>query len=126
MMKVSLRLVALVFLGGMIGTPLRAGLGMALGGQVWPVATFAVNLCGAFLLAALLEKLAAGQLNEQLRQDLRLGLGTGLLGSFTTYSALALETVTARSPLIGVAYAVVSVVLGVVGAAAGAALVRAK
>lgn len=82
----------MVVIGGALGTWLRAGLGHLLprGPGEWPWATLAVNFVGAFVLAVLLELLA------RLRRGfvpLRLLLGTGLLGGFTTYSAFAVETV---------------------------------
>lgn len=85
-------MLALVALGGAVGTWGRAGLALALhrepGG--WPWATLIVNLVGAFVLAMLLELL--GRLRRGF-VPLRLALGTGLLGGFTTYSSFALETV---------------------------------
>lgn len=56
-----------------------------------PWATLIVNVAGAFLLGLLLEALLhAGAETSRIRLA-RLALGTGVLGGFTTYSALALE-----------------------------------
>lgn len=56
-----------------------------------PWATLTVNVAGAFLLGLLLEALLrAGAETSRIRLT-RLALGTGILGGFTTYSALALE-----------------------------------
>jgi CrcB protein len=58
------------------------------------VATLVANLAGSLLLGALLEALArAGASGPETprRRLLRLGLGTGLLGGFTTFSSLAVE-----------------------------------
>lgn len=49
----------------------------------WPLGTGAVNLVGAFALAFFLARRPT--------LVLRLGIGTGLLGGFTTYSSFALE-----------------------------------
>ena len=87
------RLVASVAAGGALGSLARYGLSHALpsvGG--WPVATLTENLLGAFLLGLLLETLGRAGAETPRRRWLRLTLGTGVLGGFTTYSALALET----------------------------------
>jgi CrcB protein len=85
-------LVLAVGLGGALGTGARYGLTALLpaaGG--WPVATLAANLLGSLLLGLLLEALLRrGEETPRLRL-LRLGLGTGALGGFTTFSSLALE-----------------------------------
>lgn len=117
-------LLALVFLGGMAGAPLRYAIGLALpaGTDRFPWATFLVNVSGAFALGVLLEALARTGPDAGRRRAARLGLGTGLLGAFTTYSALAMEvTLLARADRTGLAigYAGVSLVAGLVAAAAG-------
>ena len=86
------RLVALVALGGMFGTAGRYLLnGTVPGSGGWPAATFVENIVGSFLLGALLEALVRRG-NESRRGRLtRLGLGTGVLGGFTTFSSLAIE-----------------------------------
>ena len=87
------RSVGLVFAGGTAGTALRELLAIS----VPPVAGVAVvivgiNVLGAFLLGLLLETLTSRGPDEGRRRQLRLLLGTGLLGGFTTYSALATDT----------------------------------
>jgi fluoride exporter len=115
---------ALIVIGGMVGTALRAELGSALPstpGQ-WPWTTFWINISGALALGVLLELLAAGT-DDGLRRSLRLGLGTGMLGGFTTYSAFSVETVEllrAGQWLPGLGYALASVAAGI--AAAGLAI----
>lgn len=86
------RLVALVALGGMVGTGARYAVSTSVatsGG--WPTATFTVNIVGAFLLGALLEALVRRGTESSRGHLVRLGLGTGVLGGFTTFSALAVE-----------------------------------
>lgn len=86
--------IAAVGAGGLIGAPLRYQFGVwfpqAAGG--WPVTTFAINIVGAFLLGLLLEALTRLGPDDRWRQRVRLGVGTGVLGSFTTYSTLAVDT----------------------------------
>lgn len=99
---------ALVALGGAAGTLARYGAGELVGGAA--VATLLVNLVGAFALGALVTVLGrpgwsaarrrvdtAGRKADTLASSagsdrLRLLLGTGVLGGFTTYSGLATET----------------------------------
>jgi CrcB protein len=86
------RLVALVALGGMIGTSGRYLISQAMpshGG--WPVATFVANVLGSFLLGALLEALLRHGPESPRGRAVRLGVGAGVLGGFTTFSSLALE-----------------------------------
>lgn len=120
-------LVAVVALGGLVGAPLRYAVAQWLPGPSsgWPTATFATNLVGALVLGVLLEALARSGEDAGARRLLRLGLGTGLVGAFTTYSTLALEVDDlATSGRVGtaVAYGLASAVAGVSAAAAGVAL----
>ncbi len=115
---------ALIVAGGSVGTFLRWWLESSFGappGQ-WPWATFWINLSGSFLLAVLLDALAASGEDVGWRRRLRLGVGTGVLGGYTTYSTFALEAVQlGRSGAVGpmLLYAGGSVVLGVALAYAG-------
>lgn len=83
-----------VFVGGCFGALSRYGLALlyhpAKDGS-WPVATFLVNLMGAFILGLLLEGLARRGDDTGARRFVRLGIGTGFLGAFTTYSTLAVD-----------------------------------
>lgn len=136
-----MRNVGLVFAGGCLGTLLRWSC-TPLNGAL-PYGTFAVNVVGAFLLAALLARLAqntrsgatrgsdrpetASHLVSWAGSDARLFLGTGLLGAFTTYSALSVETVglLRAHPVEGIGYAVITVLLGLAAAWLGNRVVRA-
>lgn len=104
-----------VVVGGFAGTGLRL-LVDALGGITW--GTLAVNVVGAFALGLLVAKVW-----PRVPAWTRAGLGAGLLGSFTTFSALAVIVVTLPFGW-AVAYAAASVVLGVAAAFLGLRLGR--
>lgn len=80
-------------------------------------------MSGAFCLGLVLTILARLGPDEGRRRDLRLTLGTGLLGGFTTYSLLAVQTLQ-RLPLLGLIYGLASVVLGVAAAGIGVRAAR--
>ncbi|WP_307093234.1 CrcB family protein [Arthrobacter sp. B2I5] len=76
-----------VAVGGLAGSELRYGLGLAfpdVPGSV-PWATLAINISGSFVLAALTTVWMA---RPHTAFWLRAGIGPGLLGSFTTFSAV--------------------------------------
>jgi CrcB protein len=115
--------ILLVGIGGAIGTLARYAVSVIVP-QAWalPLPTLAVNLVGAFLLGVLMEALARRGDDTGNRRMLRLLLGTGLMGGFTTYSSLAVET----AQLFGdgriwaaIGYAVVTVVVGLLASFAG-------
>ena len=120
------RLLALVVVGGAVGTAVRALLEHAYPAPAgaWPSTTFTINVTGSFVLGLLLQRLARGGPDEGRRRTLRLGVGTGVLGGYTTYSSFAVESVqlgdSGRAGL-AVAYALGSVAAGLL--AAGAAMV---
>jgi CrcB protein len=120
------RSVLLVLLGGTVGTGLREAITLVTPrvGDV-PVATVGINVVGAFLLGILLERLARGGPDAGVRSDLRLLLGVGALGGFTTYSALALDSVLlgqTGSPAVALLYALGTLVVGAVASWAGIAV----
>jgi CrcB protein len=82
----------LVMLGGAIGAGCRYGVGKVAAAQFgagFPWGTLIVNLLGGFLAGAL----AAALLGTGEREEpLRLFLGIGVLGGFTTFSAFSMET----------------------------------
>ena len=113
-----------VFVGGLVGTALRLGLdvllphavGERLAGASVAWSTVVVNLIGSLVLGYLVARLWR---LASTPAWLKLGLGTGLLGSFTTFSAIAVNVVDAISlGSIGVAVAalVLSLVAGIAAA----------
>ena len=121
------RLILLVFAGGVIGAATREAIVLASPtADGFPWAIFVINLLGSFALGLLVTLLGARPETPR-RRDIRLFAGTGLIGGFTTYSAVAVDTTLLfeASPVVGVAYGLISVVVGVACAAAGVALASA-
>lgn len=82
--------VVLVAVGGAIGTALRAGITLAIGDDLGPALVPLVNVVGAFLIGILFGWRSRMPASSR-AQRVQLFLGTGVLGGFTTYSALAVE-----------------------------------
>lgn len=120
------RYIGLVAVGGSVGTATREAISLAIPPLVGiPVAIFLINIAGAFFLGVLLESLARRGPDEGRRRTLRLLLGTGFAGGFTTYSALASDTgflFLANHPWAGVGYALVTVIVGAVATFIGIAV----
>lgn len=113
--------VALVALGGAVGTYARVLVSLAVDPAL--AATLTVNVLGAFALGVLLISLAGD--GGRRRQRARLLLGTGFCGGFTTYSLVALQVATlARAgDAVGVAvYSGGTLVLGGVATVLGMVL----
>lgn len=126
MSAVRWRDIGLVFIGGMLGTLARFGVTTIV--PTWgavPVATFFVNVVGAFALGCLVEALVHGGDDVGARRGVRLFVGTGVLGGFTTYSALAVDTdglLLTAPPALGVLYAGATVLVGAAASLAGIAV----
>ena len=81
-----------ICLGGAVGTGARyllsewAAVSLGTG---FPWGTFLVNAIGSFLLAVIMY---AGVEASALSPTMRLALGTGVMGGFTTYSTFSFET----------------------------------
>lgn len=85
-------LYVMIGLGGMIGSLLRYFLSvsaLSLWGEGFPVGTLMANLLGAFALGCLAKSKAV---SRKLPPHIVNGIGTGIIGSFTTFSTFSLET----------------------------------
>lgn len=112
---------AVVALGGVLGSLARAGVAvLASGVGAWPgaVATLVVNLVGAFAIGLVGSRTSTASGAWWIRPFAI----TGVLGGFTTFSAYALETagILEADPTLALVYLTATVVLGVLGVALGA------
>ncbi len=110
-MRPTWRELVAVALGGLLGTGARLAIDTLVG---QPASTLAINVVGSFALGLLVARLWSSA-----APWLRAGLGAGLLGSFTTFSALAVQLVH-LGPTWGAAlYLLLSIGLGLLAAWAG-------
>ncbi len=124
-----------VAIGGAIGAVLRYQLGRGMTGWLgapvvgsFPFATLAANAIGSLLMGVLAGWLARhGGEGSVAPDQLRLLLGVGLLGGFTTFSAFSLEMVLLIERgqyLFASLYVILSVALGISGLLVGLNLTR--
>lgn len=107
--------VGLAALGGVVGTAARFGLTeIAPSWETLSAATVVVNLLGPFMLGLLLQTLAVGAETNR-RRTLRLLVGTGFLGAFTSYAQLAVDTIVVAGnghPFLAGSYAFLTIAAG--------------
>lgn len=120
---------ALVFTGGTLGTAAREALALAFpSADGVPRALWAINVGGSLVLGCLLGMQTSG--STGLHRGLRLAVGTGFCGGFTTYSALSVAgaDLIGRDVGGGLVYVLTTLLAGAVAAWAGlllgAAVVR--
>ncbi|MEZ0067797.1 CrcB protein [Streptacidiphilus sp. MAP12-20] len=117
--------VLLVFLGGMLGAPLRYLTDRAVQARhdsVFPWGTLTVNVVGSFVLGGV----AAGAARHGWSPDVGLFVGTGVCGGLTTFSTFGYETLRllgARSLTEATLNVLGSLAAGLAAAAAGFALI---
>lgn len=123
------RALALVAVGGAFGTGIREALALLWPAEPhgFPVTIFVINLVGSFALGVLLETLSRRGADEGRRRVLRLLIGTGVIGGFTTYSSFATDVASRFGPVTEMAfgYAAASLLLGCLAAISGIAVATA-
>lgn len=118
-----MRILLFVAVGGGIGSVLRYLITVAVGTRAIPWGTIIVNVVGSAVLGFLI----GWFLDRPIDTALQIGLLTGVLGGFTTFSTFTAETVTlieAGRWEAALANVAVSIVAGLGAAAAGLALAR--
>jgi len=115
-----------VMAGGALGAAMRFQLGhllLRLLGPAYPYGTLAANLLGGMLMGILVGVLTRTNGGEQMR----LLLGVGVLGGFTTFSAFSLDLVNMMergAMTMAASYALLSVAGSVLALFAGLWIVR--
>jgi len=122
--RADVAVLATVALGGAIGSVGRYAVGVALphGATGFPWATLLVNVSGAFAMGLLVAYLVDRPGVHRLARPF---VGVGLLGGWTTFSALAIEVVqlgVADEVQLALAYVAATFLVGTLAVAAGAAL----
>jgi CrcB protein len=126
--QMTLKLILMVAAGGALGSAARfltVSLAASTFGLSFPYGTLIVNVMGSFLMGVLVELLA---IRSAPSEELRVLLGVGFLGGFTTFSAFSLDfaALAARKAYdLALLYVVGSVLLSLLAIFAGMALVRA-
>ncbi|WP_305785816.1 fluoride efflux transporter FluC [Symbioplanes lichenis] len=108
-----MRPILTVAAGGLLGAVARYGIGVAWHHSLW--STLVINITGCFLIGVLYTLVS--------RPAVRLFLGTGFLGGYTTFSTATVDVLLARPP-VALAYLAATLVGSLAAAWAGASLVR--
>jgi CrcB protein len=113
-----------VLIGGAIGTGLRLGLDdlFAVPDNAFPVSTLIINVVGSLVLGFLVARVW-----PTAPAWIRAGVGPGILGGFTTFSAVMISMVTLAASggvLLALVYLVATLVLGIGAAALGVVVGR--
>jgi CrcB protein len=124
--RIDRREIAAIFVGGAIGTLLRAALSEAfpLPATAWPWPIFAVNIVAAFVLGYAVTRLQERLPLSAYRRPL---LGTGLCGGLSTFSTMQVEIlkmIDAHVWGLAIGYAAASVAAGYAAIQLATAMVR--
>ena len=102
-----------VMLGGFLGAVTRFTLGEWIQPQNgFPLGTLLINLIGCFLLGWFLTFISS---IKKWRPEVTLFIGTGFIGSFTTFSTFSIETISLFQnghAVYGILYVLISILLG--------------
>ncbi|CDQ39140.1 MULTISPECIES: fluoride efflux transporter CrcB [Virgibacillus] len=109
----NLKTYALIGLGGAIGAITRHGVSIIITAKGFPFATLCANLIGCFLLSFFLSQDA---IRKKLSPDLFAAMNIGIIGSFTTFSTFAIETIELwrTSELAAMTYCLMSIIGGLI------------
>ena len=118
---IDLGVLVAIALGGSLGALARYGISrwINVAKDTFPWATFVTNLSGAFVLGLFLTVAIQRFPNRRYPRPF---FAIGFLGAFTTFSTMAVETVTLikdRDALLGITYLLASIIAGLAMACAG-------
>jgi CrcB protein len=122
----DLRTLAAIFVGGAAGALARVGLDVLFpaANGTWPWTTFAINVSGSFVLGYVATRFQGRPPDLSYRRPL---LGTGLCGTYTTFSTMQVEILAmldhGRAGL-AAAYALSSILAGLTAVVLGTGVVR--
>lgn len=127
-MKKSVNIYIAVGIGGAIGAMLRYSIAELVSFQsenVFPWATFLVNIAGVFILSYLLFH---PSIKNKFSRMTYTALTTGVIGAFTTFSTIAVEVVTiwqVNKP-IAISYTLLTFFIGLIASFAAYQIVQHK
>lgn len=102
-----------VMLGGFFGAITRYKIGDWIqAGNGFPIGTLLINLIGCFSLGWFLTFIT---IRKKIKPELALLIGTGFIGSFTTFSTFSLETILLfqnEQAVYAVLYILISIIFG--------------
>jgi CrcB protein len=112
-----------IMIGGFCGSILRYTVGLLIPTGSIPYETLVVNILGCFLIGWLM---SSNWMTKKASSSYRLGIGTGLIGSFTTFSTFSLEVlmVLQNSLIFTLLYVFLSISFGLSFALLGIMLAR--
>jgi len=116
-----------IAIGGVLGCWARyamTNLVQAIYGREFPYATLSINLLACFMMGFLFEETLD---RLTISPVLRLGILTGFIGGFSTFSTFAMETLLLAEqgePARGLLYVLVSIVFGLAAVTGGVYLAR--
>ncbi|MFP7300584.1 fluoride efflux transporter CrcB [Neobacillus niacini] len=112
-------------MGGFLGAITRYSIGEWIqNDNGFPLGTLSINLFGCFCLSWFLTFLSTWKI---IRPELSLFIGTGFIGSFTTFSTLSIETILLFSNghiIMAVFYVLTSIIFGLLFSYIGFRLAR--
>jgi CrcB protein len=118
----------LVAIGGAIGSVLRYGTGVFVGGfwrDPFPLGTLLINIIGSLVMGLFVGLMA--RLLPSWQNDARLFFAVGVLGGFTTFSSFSLDTISMierGAVLPATLYVLLSVVVAIPALYIGLVLMR--
>jgi CrcB protein len=112
-----IRNIILAALGGSIGSAIRYGSSLLLGGKF--ITTLCINILGSLIIGLII---GTAHKNPEFGKEWSVFLATGICGGFTTFSAFSMENILLLQEgkyLTSIFYILASVTFGLIAALAG-------